>query len=162
MRQELYIAAAKAAIRIIAVASLAFLLNSCSTEQPEDQARKDRSHETRSEETRGTTEEARSGPQVSLVPIAHLTSAREDVSTQELSQSQELAVPREFRRVAAELLARSDFEGFDSAEAVVDHVSRTPEAVGLVPWETVSPRVKALAVDGGSLVQPGAAPESYP
>ena len=35
---------------------------------------------------------------------------------------------------------------------MVDHVSKTPEALGLVPWDEVGPRVKALSVDGRSLL----------
>ena len=40
---------------------------------------------------------------------------------------------------------------------MVDHVSKTPEALGLVPWDEVGPRVKALSVDGESLLDPDAA-----
>ena len=36
-------------------------------------------------------------------------------------------------------------------------MSRSPEAIGLVPWNEVDPRVKALAVDGTSLLDPDAA-----
>jgi poly-gamma-glutamate synthesis protein (capsule biosynthesis protein) len=97
-----------------------------------------------------------------LVPIAHLTSARENVSTDELSQVSELAVPRELRESAGELLDRSDLEDFGSTDEVLDRVSRNPEAIGLVPWDEVDPRVKALAVDGVSLLDPASAPESYP
>src|SRR5215210_3414479 len=111
--------------------------SSCSSVQSEDRA-----DETRSEDVREPSEEARSEPQGSLVPIAHLTSNREDVSTEELSQTRHLAVPQEFQEAAGDLLDRSDFEGFDSAGEVVDHVSRTPESVGLVPWEEIEPRVK--------------------
>jgi poly-gamma-glutamate synthesis protein (capsule biosynthesis protein) len=65
--------------------------------------------------------------------------------------------------MAGELLNRSDFEDFDSVDTVIDHVSRTPDAIGLVPWDEVNPQVKALAVEGESLLKPGAAnPESYP
>ena len=131
---------------------------SSSSEQNEDRA-----DETRSEDVREPSEEARSEPQATLVPIAHLTSNRQDVSTEELSQTQDLAVPQEFQEAAGDLFDRSDFEGFDSAGEVVDHVSRTPESVGLVPWEEIEPRVKALAVDGEFLLEPGAAnPEGYP
>ena len=81
---------------------------------------------------------------------------------EELSQ-EELAVPRELQAAAGELLGRSDLEGSDSVEDVVDRVSRDPESLGLVPWEEVSPGVKALAVDGESLLEPGVAdPEAYP
>ncbi|MDQ3911825.1 MAG: CapA family protein [Actinomycetota bacterium] len=82
---------------------------------------------------------------------------------EELSQTRSLAVPRELQESVGELLGRSDFQSFDSADAVLDHVSRTPEALGLVPWDKVEPRVRALAVDGKLLLEPGAAnPESYP
>ena len=61
------------------------------------------------------------------------------------------------------MLDRSNFESFDSAEAVVDHVSRNPRAMGLVPWDEVSPRVKALAVNNKSILEPdAAAPGGYP
>ena len=149
-------------ICVPAVIAFAFTLlvlpsSSCSSEQNEDRA-----DETRSEDVQEPSEEARSEPQASLVPIAHLTSNREDVSTEELSQTRDLAVPQEFQEAAGDLLDRSDFEGFDSAGEVVDHVSRTPESVGLVPWEEIEPRVKALAVDGEFLLKPGAAnPEGY-
>ena len=82
---------------------------------------------------------------------------------QELSQNGELAVPQEYQELAGELLGRSNFGSFDSGEEVVDYVSRTPEAVGLVPWDEIDPRVKALAVDGDFLLDPGAEDlESYP
>ena len=83
------------------------------------------------------------------------------MSKDELSQNRELAVPQESRETAQELLGSSGFEGFDSAGAVVDYVSRNPEAMGLVPWDEVGPRVRALGVDGESLLVPGAAPEDY-
>src|SRR5215210_2777314 len=149
-------------ICVPAVIAFAFTLlvlpsSSCSSEQNEDRA-----DETRSEDVQEPSEEARSEPQASLVPIAHLTSNREDVSLEELSQTRDLAVPQEFQEAAGDLLDRSDFEGFDSAGEVVDHVSRTPESVGLVPLEEIEPRVKALAVDGEFLLKPGAAnPEGY-
>jgi poly-gamma-glutamate synthesis protein (capsule biosynthesis protein) len=76
---------------------------------------------------------------------------------EELSQAGELAVPRGYQGLAEDLLDRSSgFESLDSAEAVVDRVSRDPGAVGLVPWDEVGPRVKALAVSGESLLAPGA------
>jgi poly-gamma-glutamate synthesis protein (capsule biosynthesis protein) len=82
------------------------------------------------------------------------------VSTADLSQAPELAVPQEFREAAGQLLSRSDLEDYDSTDAVVDYVGRTPEAVGLVPWDEVGPRTKALSVDGISLFDPD--PEGYP
>jgi poly-gamma-glutamate synthesis protein (capsule biosynthesis protein) len=98
-----------------------------------------------------------------LVPIAHLTSLDESVSMQELSQADQLVVPRRYEELAGDLLDRSHFESLDSAEAVVDRVSRDPRTLGLVPWNAVGPRVKALAVDGKSLLEPGASdPGGYP
>ena len=82
---------------------------------------------------------------------------------EELSQAGALAVPRGHLELAEELLDRPGLESFDSADAVVDHVSRDPGALGLVPWSEVGPRVKALAVEGESLLEPGAtSPEGYP
>src|SRR3712207_3760731 len=148
------------------LALLVLLLSvSCSTERPEERA----GDEGRAGEARpGAAGEASEGagqpePLASLVPIAHLTSLKESVSMEELSRAGELAVPRGYGGLAEELLDRQGFESMDSAEAVVDHVSRTPGAVGLVPWDEVGPRVKALEVDGESLLEPGAAdPECYP
>src|SRR5215216_493627 len=139
---------------------LAPLLISCSPDRSEGQ----RAGEDRSGAQPGGAREPSEDagqPQASLVPIVHLTSLRESVSTQELSQNRELAVPRGSRELAQELLGGSDFEGFDSVGAVLDHVSRNPGAMGLVPWNEVGPRVKALAVNGEPLLEPGATPESY-
>ena len=91
-------------------------------------------------------------PQAALVPIAHLGSTLENVSMKELSEARGLAVGRGYREEAAGLLGRPRFESFDSGGAVVDHVSKTPEALGLVPWDEVGPRVKALSVDGKALL----------
>ena len=152
------------AIAVIAVlAALALLLNSCFAEEPTEQKRAARPEKAVPEDAGRPTEEVRSEPQGSLVPVVHLTSTRESVSTKELSQARGLEVSRGYREAAEELLGSSEFEGFDSADAVVDHVSRTPGAVGLVPWDAVDPRVKALAVDGEPLLEAGAAnPEDYP
>jgi poly-gamma-glutamate capsule biosynthesis protein CapA/YwtB (metallophosphatase superfamily) len=90
--------------------------------------------------------------QAALVPIAHLSSTAENISTQELSGTRNLAVGRGYRNEAEELIDSPRFESFDSEAAVVDHVSKTPEALGLVPWNEVGPRVKALSVDGRSLL----------
>ena len=76
------------------------------------------------------------------------------MSTKDLSEARELAVARGSREEAGELLGRSEFESFDSVEAVIEHVSTTPGALGLVPWDEVGPRVKALSVDGESLLDP--------
>jgi hypothetical protein len=143
---------------IAVVATLALLLGSCSGEQTEDRGAEEGASEVASQEAVGSY-----GLRASLVPIVHLTSAQEDVSVQELSQNGELAVPQESQELVGELLGRSDFGGFGSGEEVVDYVSRTPEAVGLVPWDEIDPRVKALAVDGDFLLDPGREePESYP
>ncbi|MGH3145772.1 MAG: CapA family protein, partial [Rubrobacter sp.] len=96
-------------------------------------------------------------PRAALVPIAHLTSPLENVSIEELSGTRRLAVERGSSEEAGNLLGRSDFESFDSTGAVVDHVGRTPGALGLVPWDEVGPGVKALGVEGESLVDPDAA-----
>jgi hypothetical protein len=102
-------------------------------------------------------------PRAYLVAVAHLTSPLENVTVRELSRDHEPAVPRGLREPLAELLDDPDLESFDSAEAVVDHVSRTPGALGLLPWEAVDPRVKTLAVDGESPLRPGeAGSEDYP
>jgi poly-gamma-glutamate capsule biosynthesis protein CapA/YwtB (metallophosphatase superfamily) len=148
---------------IAVVAALALLLGSCSAGQTEDRDGEEGASEASSQEVRGSSGSSSSDLQASLVPIVHLTSAREDVSTQELSQNGELAVPRESQELAGELLGRSDFEGFDLSGEVVDYVSRTPEAIGLVPWDELDPRVKALPVDGKLLLDPGTEdPEGYP
>jgi poly-gamma-glutamate capsule biosynthesis protein CapA/YwtB (metallophosphatase superfamily) len=146
---------------------LALLLVSCSGEQSEkgsdgEEVDEDQSRETGSgevQESSGSDSEL----QASLVPIAHLTSTQENISTDELSRTPDLAVPRGSQEAAGELLGRSEFEDFGPADAVMDYVSQTPHATGLVPWEEVDPRVKALAVDGASLLDPAAAdPEGYP
>ena len=115
--------------------------------------------------TQDNPEAAAAEPRGLLVPVAHLTSLRESVTPEELSQAQGLAVPEEMAGAVGELLSRpgEELRGFGSAAAVTDHVSRTPDAVGLVPWEEVTPRVKALAVDDGALLEPeGAEAGSYP
>ena len=147
---------------IAALAALALLLNSCFAEQPTEQGNTDRPEKAASGQPgkpasdRKPPEEAAPEPPRSLVPITHLTSTRESVSTEELSQALNLSVPRGYEEAAQELLDRSDFEGLDSVDAVIDHVSRTPEAMGLVPWDEVNPRVKALAVDGEPLLKANA------
>ncbi len=126
---------------------------------PEDAPSKSASPGKSGTNARGAQPQARSH----LVPVAHLTSTQEDISTKKLSQSKDLAVPRDYQDTAAELLDRPELRSYDSAAAVVDHVSRTPEAIGLVPWEAVDPRVKALAVDGEDLLATdGASSDSYP
>jgi poly-gamma-glutamate synthesis protein (capsule biosynthesis protein) len=90
--------------------------------------------------------------QAALVPIAHLSSTAENISAQQLSGTRNLAVGRGYRDEAEELIDSPRFESFDSMAAVVDHVSKTPQALGLVPWDEVDPSVKALSVDGRSLL----------
>ncbi|HJQ28009.1 MAG TPA: hypothetical protein VJ827_01620, partial [Rubrobacter sp.] len=163
---------------IVVVLSLSPILISCSSEgskgEPGEAQRSGESHRdgaTRTEQTGSArTGDAgepsgnhRSEPQAALVPIAHVSSTLENVSMQELSRARGLAVGRGFREEAGQLAGRSEFESYDSAGAVVDHVSRTPEALGLVPWDEVGPRVKVLSVDGNALLDPDTAgPESYP
>ena len=148
------------------LASLILLLSvSCSTDGPEGEAGDEgRAGEARPAGAGGSSEGAgRPERLASLVPIAHLTSHEESVSPEELSQAGELAVPRGYGELAGELLDSPNLESFDSAGAVVDHVSRAPGAMGLVPWNEVGPRVKVLAVGGESLLEPGAeSPEGYP
>jgi poly-gamma-glutamate capsule biosynthesis protein CapA/YwtB (metallophosphatase superfamily) len=150
---------------------LALLLFSCSGGQSEREtgaegAVQEGTGESQASDAAGTqapSTDDGSNPRAALVPVAHLTSAREDLSIDELSEASELAVPRELHESAERSLGRSDFEDFGSTDEVLDRVSRDPEAIGLVPWDEVDPRVKALAVDGTSLLDPDAAdPESYP
>ena len=155
------------------------LLGSCSAEQTEDQssqkeaearssaskpgAKPGAGHATATETASGASgEPTKPEPLAALVPITHLTSTRETVSLEKLSQAQGLAVPREYVEPAEKLLGRSGFESLDSATAVVARVNRTPDAMGLVPWDDVGARVKVLAVGGESLLEPGAIPENYP
>ena len=143
---------------IVVTISLFPLLVACSSEgskdQPEGSGQSDegqRTGATRGGETGDArTEDAsdRSEPQAALVPIAHLSSTLENVSMEELSGTRGLAVGRGYRDEAEELIDSPRLERFDSGDAVVDHVSKTPEALGLVPWDEVGPRVRALSVDG--------------
>ena len=168
----------RAPVMMAVVLSLFPLLISCSSEgskQPGEGQRPDESQragamltgQTRGARTEDAGEPSKgahaSEPQAALVPITHLSSTLENIAVEELSRSRGLAVGRGFREEAGELTGRSEFESFDSAEAVVDHVSRTPGALGLVPWDEVGPRVKTLSVDGESLLDADAAgPEGYP
>ena len=97
----------------------------------------------------------RSETQAALVPIAHLSSTVENVSMEELSGTRGLAVGRGYRDEAEGLIGSASFESFDSGDAVVDHVSKTPDALGLVPWNEVGPRIKALSVDSAPLLDAG-------
>src|SRR3712207_6420112 len=99
----------------------------------------------------GSTDETtavvrRQESRASLVPVAHLSSLRDSVSRRELSEADELSVPAGSLAAAKDLLDRPGFRSFESADAVVDHVGRTPGALGLVPWDEVGPRVKALEI----------------
>ena len=67
---------------IAVAATLALLLGSCSGEQTEDRGAEEGASEVDFQEAVES-----SGLRASLVPIAHLTSAREDVGVQELSQN---------------------------------------------------------------------------
>src|SRR5918995_6733440 len=108
-------------VALVAVlAALVLLLSiSCSSDRPEGQAGDDQ----RAGDARpGATGEPSEGagqpdPRSSLVPVAHLTSLKESVSMEELSQAGELAVPRGYGGLAEELLDRQGFESMDSAEA---------------------------------------------
>ena len=100
-----------------------------------------------------------------LVPVTHLASLQENITSDELSQSKDLAIPLELSKIVGDLIGRSSGElrNFDSSAAVVDHVSQSPGTFGLVPWDAVSPRVKALSVDGKTLLASGSsAPKDYP
>ncbi len=121
MKRTLYAPAAM----IVILASLLLLLGSCSPERPEGQAGADKQDGAVNEgQAGGPQQESGGNPEDAsraepLVPIVHLTSNRESVSKDELSQNRELAVPQESRETAQELLGSSGFEGFDSAGAVV-------------------------------------------
>jgi poly-gamma-glutamate synthesis protein (capsule biosynthesis protein) len=157
--------------------SLLPLLLSCSAERPENkapdrgtgEASKDEGREAQSVATRSRTTDETTGavrrpdPRTSLVPVTHLSSLRKSVSVEELSEASELSVPRGSLGAAKDLIDRPGFRSLDSPEAVVDHVGRTPGALGLLPWDEVEPRVKALAVEGESILEPGASdPSAYP
>jgi hypothetical protein len=152
---------------------LCLLLISCSSEEQGDQSGEGRQAGASREEQAGgpksegshepSKNESRHEPPAALVPIAHLGSTLEGVSVEDLSKARGLAVARGSSEEAGELIGRTEFESFDTAESVIRHVSRTPEALGLVPWSEVGPRVKVLPVDGQSLLDPDAADaEDYP
>ncbi len=157
---------APAAVLIVLVCLLP-LLGSCSSERSEDRSgegrragevREGQTGDARAEDTRGPSGGAPEPERESaLVPIAHLASTLENVGAEELSGTPDLAVGRGYREEAEELVGRSDLVDFDSAGAVVDHVGRTPGAIGLVPWDEVGPKVKVLAVDGESILDPDSA-----
>src|SRR5215210_2736439 len=144
---------------IAVMISLFPLLFACSSERSKDQSdgsrRTDegqRASATRGGQTGNAGDRSkgarRTETQTALVPIAHLSSTAENISTQELSGTRNLAVGRGYRDEAEELIDSPRFESFDSEAAVVDHVSKTPDALGLLPWDEVGPRVKTLSVDG--------------
>src|SRR5919112_2058981 len=128
----------------------------CSSEESKDRSGQGQ----RADATRGGQPESsrtegahRSEQQAALVPIAHVSSTLENVSKTELSGTRRLAVGRGYRDEAEGLLDSSRFETFDSEKTVVDYVSKTPDALGLVPWDEVGPEVKALSVDGEALLE---------
>jgi poly-gamma-glutamate synthesis protein (capsule biosynthesis protein) len=149
---------------IAALLCLYPLLFACSSEEPEGQSgggnapgdtpgkQPDSAKNEAAQEPSGDAD--RPEAPAALVPIAHLSSTEEDVSMKGLSEARQLAVARGSREEAGGLLDRTEFQSFDSEEAVIDHVSETPEALGLLPWDEVGPRVKALSVDGESLLDP--------
>jgi hypothetical protein len=159
----------------VCLLSLVPLLVSCSTGRPENE---DGNRETAEAERNeggavrdrgsGSTEETtavvrRQEPPASLVPVAHISSLRDSVSRLELSEANELSVPAGSLSAARDLIDRPGYRSFESADAVVDHVGTTPGALGLVPWDEVGPRVKALGVEGESILEPGASdPSDYP
>jgi len=98
----------------------------------------------------------------SLVPIAHLSSRTEDVGPEDLADARYLLVPEGEARRAGALLEGADLAALPSPEAVVRRVSRNPDAVGLVPWDAVDARVKALSVDGFSPFGPSRGRGDYP
>ncbi len=157
-------------VALVVLVVLISLLGFCGTRQTEDQApvgqRGGNAPATGEPGSAGEPRESTAAePQNLLVPVTHLTSTRENVTREELSQMEGLAVAEESSALAGELLGRpgEDLQSFPSAAEVIDEVSLTPDAVGLVPWDAVNPRVKALSVDGEKLLEPGGAgAEGYP
>lgn len=153
----------KRALFALAVAS-SLLLASCSAEPLERlavQAGTEPAPPPRPDSREHTRENARE-PRAYLVPVTHLASTLESVTVQDLAQDAGPAVPRRLSEPLAELLDDPNLEPLRSAEAVIEHVSQTPGAIGLVPWESVDPRVKVLAVDDDHPLQPGAETEDHP
>ena len=154
------------------LAALVLIPAFCGPQQPDDrrdlagQRTEEREAASEPESTGESPRRAAPEPQPGLlVPIAHLTSTRQNLTVEELSRVGELAVPEGMGGEVSELLGRpgEELRGFGSVAAVIDHVGRMPDAVGLVPWDAVTPRVKALAVDGEALLGPGGAdPRGYP
>ena len=171
MRRNLTLRAPMMLAIIVAFICLSALLVACSSEKPDGQSGGNNgAGDTPDKQSGGAankgapSEDAgQTEPPASLVPIAHLSSTLEDVSTEDLSKARELAVARGSREEAGGLVEREEFERLGSVDAVIDHVSETPGALGLVPWDEVGPGVKALSVDGESLLDPDAAgAENYP
>jgi poly-gamma-glutamate synthesis protein (capsule biosynthesis protein) len=92
--------------------------------------------------------------QEALVPIVHLSSPVKGAGMEGLANVRGLMVPEGAARRAGELFRGEDLAVLPSSEAVVRRVSREPGAVGLVPWDAVDARVKALPVGGVSLFDP--------
>src|ERR671917_285586 len=145
---------------IAVMISLFPLLFACSSEGSKDQpdgvrrtGEGQRDSATRGGQTGdGSKGASRAETQAAIVPVAHLSSTAENISTQELSETRDLAVGRGYRDEVEEFVEGARFDSFDSEAAVVDHVSKTPDALGLVPWDEVGPRVKALSIEGRSLL----------
>ena len=141
---------------IAVLISLLPLLISCSSEeskeQPDQGQQAGATHRGQSDSDRSKGAHRSAQQEAALVPIAYLSSTQDNVSKTELSGTRGLAVGRGYRDEAEGLLGGSRFEIFDSEKTVVDHVSKTPDALGLVPWDEVGPRVKTLSVDGKSLL----------
>lgn len=81
---------------------------------PEDALPGNVSPETSGSNARGSQSQARSY----LVPVVHLTSTQEDISTKKLSRSQNLAVPQNYQNEAAGLLDQPELRSFVSAAAL--------------------------------------------
>lgn len=152
------------ALFALAVVWCALLTASCSPEAPEQLAFRGgpAGELTSASPGRSPGERAVKEPRAFLVPVAHLSSPRQSVTVRELARAPSLAVPRALRDPLAELLGERDLEPLASAEDVVERVSRTPGAMGLVPWQSVDPRVKALGVGGESPLRPGSPVDDYP
>jgi poly-gamma-glutamate synthesis protein (capsule biosynthesis protein) len=158
---------------IVVSLCLSTLLLACSSGPPEGESGGDQggAGDTPGKQAntgRGNVQEPSGGtdgaePPAALVPITHLTSTQEGVSMKDLSGARQLAVARGSREEAGGLVEGAEFRDYDSVGAVIDHVSRTPGALGLVPWDEVGPRVRALPVDGKSLLDPDSeGVEGYP
>jgi poly-gamma-glutamate capsule biosynthesis protein CapA/YwtB (metallophosphatase superfamily) len=168
MRRKMTLRAPTLLAVITALFCLSLLFFACSSENPQgNSGGKDGATSGKRSGDEGVQEPSKNAGRpeqpAALVPIAHLTSTLEDVSMEDLSGARKLAVARETREEAGRLIDREEVQGFDSVDAVIEHVSETPGALGLVPWDRVGPRVKALSVDNKSLLDPDAGgAEGYP